>query len=525
MTSNVSIQLSARLLCLAAALGLFALLYSLTNVYAQTLFDDIQSSGFDGVSTLWPKMIYTLATPFDTAIPFISVMIIPYSWSILLFCASFFMVQTRQQLSFLTRRLVLATLLACFMFYLFPAKFTFERPPISDWTQFGYQFLSLTDKPFNQLPSLHVTYAALLGLTLWQVSTSFFYRLILCSVCSLIIVSTVFTYQHHLLDVAGGLLLAVIVMFIANHLHNNLVLKYLAVAISGFIVLSILGFMVNRSLEYSAIEGFYRFLTGYWLISFFGVAWVYQYPNRARYDAWFKKDKQGRLSLSTWIRFTPLLLGYHLMWYSVQWYELVKYNRYQITPFDLSKYKVTDSVYAIATPKLFRLSNNNYYNHLDFSYFNKVIVIDSAVEANSHYLSLMKRLDNHLDNHNDTHKNQHSTTLVQVTHIYFPLLDLQSFTKKDIQDIIRLFEKIDPVVKKDTKVERSDDETILINFHCVMGLSRSVALHVLYLVYRRELTVDNYATWIVKHYPKAHVDDHYLPKSVVAALYFLTQDS
>lgn len=48
-----------------------------------------------------------------------------------------------------------------------------------------------------------------------------------------------------------------------------------------------------------------------------------------------------------------------------------------------------------------------------------------------------------------------------------------------------------------------------------MGLSRSVALHALYLIYRGHLTTDNYVTWINEQYPKAHINDSYLPKSLV----------
>ncbi|WP_114701948.1 phosphatase PAP2 family protein [Psychrobacter proteolyticus] len=149
-------------------------------------------------------------------------MIVPYSWSLVLFVVSFFLVRTSTQLSLLTYRLILATVFACLIFYFYPARFSFHRLITDDWTQFGYQFLQLVDKPFNQLPSLHVSYAILLGVSLWDVAESkkrwgsMLYRLLLLGICSSIALSTVLTYQHHLLDMFGGIVLAVSVLILSN---------------------------------------------------------------------------------------------------------------------------------------------------------------------------------------------------------------------------------------------------------------------------------------------------------------------
>lgn len=179
-----SLRLSLRLQHLAAALLIFALLYTLTNSYS-----------------CCPKRVHHLATSLDDSIAFIPTMIVPYSWSLILFVASFFVVRTAKQLSLLTARLITATVLACTVFYLYPAQFFFIRPLTTDWTAFGYLFLSLTDKPYNQLPSLHVSYVLLLGICLWDISQGratrqvIIYWLLLTLIFSLIIVLTVFTYQ------------------------------------------------------------------------------------------------------------------------------------------------------------------------------------------------------------------------------------------------------------------------------------------------------------------------------------------
>ena len=538
MTNNSPLLMISRWISLACAFGVFAILYSLTNVYAQALFYDLQLSGLNSINFTWPRKVYNLTTPIDEVIPFIPMMIVPYSWSIMLFCTSFFMVKTPTQLSLLTRKLVLATLFACLIFYVFPAKFTFERPTVLGWARYGYQFLHITDKPFNQFPSLHVSYAVLLGTSLWQLSKSALYRLALCCICSLIIVSTVLTYQHHLLDIAGGLLLAALVLVMTHKLRNNLVLKYLAVAISGFLILSIVGFMLNRSAASITFAWLYSLIATYWMLSFIGLAWTYQYPNQPRDKRWFAKDKQGRLRLSTWLRFMPLLLGYRLMWYVGQRYQSTQpkqSNARSLSHIDIdSKYKIADSIYVVATPKLFGLSQMSDRQYSYFSNFTTIIVIDSAVETNSHSFSLKEALSTRVQaqkldvNNSSLPYDPHPSSIaVPIKYLYFPLLDLQSLREVDTQDFIQLFEEIDTLAAldrvSDIAIKQLPSNMVLINFQCVMGLSRSVALHTLYLIYRGKLTADNYVTWINEQYPKAHINDYYLPKSLVNEIEFLAK--
>lgn len=541
MTSHSPLSMKSRCISLACAFGIFAILYSLTNTYAQTLFYDIQFSVLSSINSIWPKKVYDLTISVDAAIPFIPLMVVPYSWSIMLFCASFFMVKTPVQLSLLTRKLILATLFACFIFYIFPAKFTFERPTVLGWARYGYQFLHITDKPFNQFPSLHVSYAVLLGTSLWQLSKSALYRLALCCICSLIIVSTVLTYQHHLLDIAGGLLLAALVLAITNKLRNNLVLKYLAIAILGLLILSIAGYMLNRHVTSLTLEWLYTLIATYWMLSFFGLAWAYQYPSQFRDKHWFAKDKQGCLRLSTWLRFMPLLLGYWLMWYIGQRYQFTQHkqsNDRTLSHIDMdSKYKVADSIYAVATPKLFGLSQMSDKQYLYFSNFATIIVIDSAVETNSHSFSLKKALSTHVqaqkldvNNKGILSYDPHPPFIaVHIKYLYFPLLDLQSLKEVDAQDFMQLFKKIDVLAAldrvSDITIKPLPSDRVLINFQCVMGLSRSVALHALYLIYQGKLTADNYVAWINEQYPNAHINDYYLPKSLVTKIEILAKNA
>ncbi|WP_367106065.1 phosphatase PAP2 family protein [uncultured Psychrobacter sp.] len=536
MTEKPALSMTSRISRLAIALGLFALLYSLTNTYAEKIFLGKQIDGFNTSSHLPQVNLYVLATAIDANISFIASMIVPYSWSIILFCVSFFMVKTSRQLSLLTQRLVLATLFACLIFYLFPARFSFVRPSIDNWTQLGYQFLAATDKPFNQFPFLHVTYALLLGITLWQPikvdnwHLTLLYRLLLVGICSLIIVSTVFTYQHHLLDVIGGFVLAALVLIMVNQLRSYLVVKYITLAITGFLLIAIAGFFLSLSFATSnfshlyslnisfslVIEGLFFVLALYWSISFLAVAWLYQYPSQMRNKNCFKKDTQGRLSLATWVKFAPLLLSYRLMSSLGQGYELRWLNKgdgklrtdkapslYRFI-YNPKAYHLANGIYAVATPRLAKATMLNGLATMNAHTDNyHIIIVDLTAEVSSHFSTLKMAIKDSSDM---------SMTL---DYLYLPLLDLQSLGEINLKDIVHLFEQLDELLL--TKDARKSE--ILINFHCVMGLSRSVALHVLYLAYlgksTTDLTTDNYLLWINEHYPNAHINAEYLPKAIV----------
>ena len=516
---------------LGLALAIFYLLYNLTTVYSVSLY------------TRYPSQIYNLATPFDKFVPFIPAMIIPYSWSLVLFVVSFFLVRTSTQLSLLSYRLILTTIFACLIFYLYPARFSFNRSIPDDWTQFGYQFLQLVDKPFNQLPSLHVSYAMLLGVSLWDVVASkkrwisAAYRLLLTGICTLIALSTVLTYQHHLLDMFGGVVLAVTVFILSNRIRNALVIKHLTLGVIGFLLIAIAGFyFANMSMIASeSIETLALVIASYWLISFTMLAGAYQQDKPIRDTRWFQKSSSSRLTIYTWMKFAPIIIIYNGMSFLGQWYFKVfsKSQKYPLTP-----YAINDKVKVVASARLMQMDLSSHLTYwlfgydllersivpekLPYSVHYQIIVVDLAAEISSHTHNLKIAANSSV-----------STT---VHYLYLPLLDLQPLNDVLLQDYIDLFKQIDALIQSaetqaitannESWVEDSqvkDDQVkdsliTLINFHCVMGLSRSIGVQVLYLLYCGTLTVHNYQSWLEQHYPHAHLKDAYLPQSLVETM-------
>lgn len=542
-----SISLCSRLQNLIIALAVFAVLYTLTNAYSAALF------------SCCPSRIHTLAFTLDTSIAFIPAMIVPYSWSLILFIASFFMVRTKRQLSVLTSRLLMVTLLASVFFYIYPARFSFVRPLVTDWTAFGYLFLSVTDKPYNQFPSLHVSYALLLGVSLWHILDGhdrwlrIIYRLMLSLVCALIIISTVFTYQHHLLDILGGAILAGVVWIVSNNLPHKLVFRHLIISIAGCLVIAISGFFVHRALNQAIFEYFGIALAMYWLLSFMALAWLYHEADITTNRRWFQKNATGKLSAVTWIAFAPLLLAYKALSlvgqvytnyqrgsseYKIAWHPIKDFVNDSINNF------TNDAVMTAATPCLgltalnnpMRLINCDDHEHASCRKRTKesmdsksvaacqLIVVDVAAEIDSHYESV-----NALVSIENERNNQSAQSLPYVIYyLYLPLLDLQPFQVSDTQVLVKLFQQLDRLVnacyethntaEQIQMVEAVKQPRVLINFHCVMGLSRSVAVQALYLVYCGKLSLDSYQAWIDQQYPNAHLSKTYLPESLISAL-------
>ena len=145
----------------------------------------------------------------ERALPFLPAWIWVYlSINVLFMLPPLFM--RAPDMPLLGRRMLAATVSGCVVFLLLPARLGFDRIVPDDGlyhSVFGGLFQA--DGPHNLVPSLHVTYASLCILSFQAAARGRLQRAAWSLWLTAIMASTVLVHQHHLLDVASGLLLAV----------------------------------------------------------------------------------------------------------------------------------------------------------------------------------------------------------------------------------------------------------------------------------------------------------------------------
>lgn len=154
------------------------------------------------------KIVFEFFHPLELEIPFIPAAIWVYLLLYVLFIVIPFALDPNR-ISALGRRLLWAIMIGALIFLIFPARLGFPRViPESPFYGPIFSFLFALDRPHNLVPSLHVSFCALI---LWAFGEKWKFRgaNIFVNIClGLISFSTLLVHQHHLLDVAVGLGLA-----------------------------------------------------------------------------------------------------------------------------------------------------------------------------------------------------------------------------------------------------------------------------------------------------------------------------
>lgn len=158
-----------------------------------------------------------MVMPWENGIPFVPWLIVPYMSIDLFFVSTPFLCKTDEELRTLAKRITCAILTAAACFLIFPLRFSFERPSTSGWLGVVFDSFRTLDRPFNQLPSLHIALLIILA-DRWLRHTRGALRLALAIWFILISASTVLTWQHHIIDVIGGFLLGALCFYLfPNH--------------------------------------------------------------------------------------------------------------------------------------------------------------------------------------------------------------------------------------------------------------------------------------------------------------------
>ncbi len=530
----------SRLFYLIYALATFSLLYPLTNLYA------------DKLNQITPLPTVAGFNPID--IPFIDWMILPYACSLPLFIASFFIMRSYSQLIRLTHRLLLVTLLGCLCFYWLPLSFlstndhttallnnTILQATNNDcsndsyWIngyqfvvaqleyksayQCAYQLLHTVDKPYNQLPSLHVSYALLLMVTIWHSLNSIINKVALATLSLLIILSTLFTWQHHLLDVISGIFMAGIVWLIDQYLDKNhqditksSIIKYLVVGVSGFLVIQILPVVFSVSLWTPLSSNLWNQLWSpllkiigyYWLLSFVVLAMAYHWHKPSLFS-----KINGRHSVSSYLLFAPVIIIYRLMWWLANKMDVLQIPTEQtiikinhVLNNDLNT-NSNNNLDILATAKLTSSAVQDMEPIL--KNYQHIIYLDVGCEINASFAMLSKH-----------HANSH---LSNYHYLHTPMLDMTAWNRQEYDTIVHYCQQLTDIImaislatshdnlsnKSHDAIEKPAHKPILIISQCVMGWSRSVTMLACIMAYFGH-SPKEIRHYLLTHYPKSHLD-------------------
>lgn len=262
---------------------LFLVVYGSTNTFT-SLRHDVGSMYFE-----WERQI-----------PFLPWMVIPYLSIDLFFIAAPFLCSSDDERRTFARRITTAILIAGVCFLLFPLKYSFERPQMSGWLGAVFDSFRKMDRPYNEMPSLHIALRTILA-GVYARHTQGLVRLLLLVWFSLIGLSTVFTYQHHVMDVLGGFFLGVLCIYLFRE---------------GITVASV---VPNRRVGLYYLTGAVLLAIGAWLLRPWGIVLLWPATSLGIVSyGYFKggagvfRKSEGRIPWETRLILAPCLLGQKL---------------------------------------------------------------------------------------------------------------------------------------------------------------------------------------------------------------------
>jgi protein-tyrosine phosphatase/membrane-associated phospholipid phosphatase len=161
-----------------------------------------------------------------TIIPYAPLLFVPYMSMDGFFFMATFLCRDERELRTFARRVVFSIMVAAAFFLLLPLKLGWpQRPSVGGWFgNFVEQSCNapfLMEYPHNLFPSMHIVLCLIVG-EIYVRHSRGIVRLLLCTWLILIGISTLLTWQHHLVDIAGGLMLAWIAFYICRESATRL---------------------------------------------------------------------------------------------------------------------------------------------------------------------------------------------------------------------------------------------------------------------------------------------------------------
>ncbi len=236
-------------------------------------------------------------------IPFVEPFIVPYMASDLMFVLAFLLPYTRLELRVLALRVFSIVIFSVLVFLIFPLAFAFEKPEVQSFT---WLFGALeADLPFNQAPSLHVSFAIVLWYSMSEKINSLWLKIVLALWFATIALSTLFVYQHHFIDLPTGALVGFLaVWFISKRKENQILQAFMTPRHLKMALYYLLGSALFMVLAFQV-----SILFIYLFLSLFLVSVVYAFGLN---DGVFPRSLKSYIF--SYILFYPYILGNRISW-------------------------------------------------------------------------------------------------------------------------------------------------------------------------------------------------------------------
>lgn len=155
----------------------------------------------------------------DTKIPFVPVFFIPYCiWYLMIFIIPYYLYcKDKDKFIKYTMAYILCSMIGNIVFISYPS--TVARPTVTGTDIFSLiaKFIYWIDTPTNCFPSLHCAISMLFILYICESkNTNIITKISVCIISILIMLSTLFTKQHVVVDFISGDILALIVYLIVK---------------------------------------------------------------------------------------------------------------------------------------------------------------------------------------------------------------------------------------------------------------------------------------------------------------------
>jgi membrane-associated phospholipid phosphatase/rhodanese-related sulfurtransferase len=250
----------------------------------------------------------TLYFEWERHIPFVPFFVVPYLSIDLFFIAAPFFCRDREELRLFCRRVTAAILIAGACFLLLPLRFAFDRPSVAGWAGKAFDSFRQLDAPYNLLPSLHAAFLPFLfdiyrrnlrGIVRWAVLVWLV----------LIAFSPILTYQHHVLDILGGFILAVCCFYFIRALPEQHLVVSVNPRIGGYYLI---GGLITFGMAFMLWPIGALFLWPTASLILVGSAYLWTGPGIFR-------KQTGKIPGSARLVLAPCLLG--------QYFSLIYYER------------------------------------------------------------------------------------------------------------------------------------------------------------------------------------------------------